>query len=38
MNWRPCGAQSGVFEPTLSREAAAQRMAQWEHAVRQTVL
>ncbi|MFY8088038.1 MAG: glycerol kinase GlpK [Rubrivivax sp.] len=26
-----------VFEPTLSRDAAAQRMAQWEHAVRQAV-
>jgi glycerol kinase len=26
-----------VFEPTLSRDAAAQRMAEWEHAVRQAV-
>jgi glycerol kinase len=26
-----------VFTPTLPRERAAERMAQWEHAVRQTV-
>jgi glycerol kinase len=26
------------FEPTLSRDAAAQRMGEWEHAVRQAVL
>ncbi|MFP5325775.1 MAG: glycerol kinase, partial [Gammaproteobacteria bacterium] len=26
-----------VFHPTLSRERATERMAQWEHAVRQTV-
>ena len=27
-----------TFHPTLSREHAAEKMAQWEHAVRQTVL
>lgn len=26
-----------VFHPTMSRERAAERMAQWEHAVRQTI-
>ena len=26
-----------VFEPALSRERAQEKMAQWEHAVRQTV-
>jgi glycerol kinase len=26
-----------TFEPTLSRERAAEKMAAWEHAVRQTV-
>jgi glycerol kinase len=26
-----------TFHPTLSREHAAEKMAQWEHAVRQTV-
>jgi glycerol kinase len=27
-----------AFHPTMSRERAAERMAQWEHAVRQTTL